>query len=241
VVIGDSRLPPGPLSGGSQATASLVPAVTQATNAAIMQMLSAAAQADRSPFAGQTPQTLSFDAAMVYRKGTSPGAGVPFEWILAVAQVNAVMGRGKSGSSADDADAKTISIHSYCAHFVEVTWQPETARLGAQPDRGAIVMGVGMALFEQTHYDARSGAPLNRNLADYVMTTHADSPKIDVTFLDYPDFALNTLGARGLVRSDWRVSPRQSRAPFIMRRAFGSGICRCRLRIFWNRKRTHKN
>jgi len=30
------------------------------------------------------------------------------------------------------------------------------------------------------------------------MTTHADAPEIDVTFLDYPDFALNALGARGI-------------------------------------------
>jgi len=30
------------------------------------------------------------------------------------------------------------------------------------------------------------------------MTTHADSPAIDVAFLDYPDFALNALGARGI-------------------------------------------
>jgi xanthine dehydrogenase YagR molybdenum-binding subunit len=72
------------------------------------------------------------------------------------------------------------------------------ARTGRNQIEGAIVMGVGMALFEETHYDSRSGAPINRNLADYVMTTHADSPAIDVAFLDYPDFALNALGARGI-------------------------------------------
>jgi xanthine dehydrogenase YagR molybdenum-binding subunit len=217
VVIGDTRLPPGPLSGGSMVTASLVPATTQATQAAIQQMLSTASQADHSPFAGQSAQTLAFDNGMVYRKGTSSGAGVPFERILAVAQVNAVMGRGQSGASQDDADAAKVSIHSYCAHFVEVTWQPKTARLkvsrvvsvidggkvinartGRNQIEGAVVMGVGMALFEETLYDPRSGAPINRNLADYVMTTHADSPAIDVVFLDHPDFALNALGARGI-------------------------------------------
>ena len=59
-------------------------------------------------------------------------------------------------------------------------------------------MGVGMALFEETIYDRRNGAPINRNFADYVMTTNADAPRVDVTFLDYPDTALNELGARGL-------------------------------------------
>jgi xanthine dehydrogenase YagR molybdenum-binding subunit len=217
VVIGDTRLPPGPLSGGSMATASLVPAVGQATQAAVRQLLATAAGTDRSPFKGQPVDALGFEQGMVYRKGTSPRAGVPFERILAPAQVGIVVGRGRSGASQEDADATKVSIHSYCAHFVEVTWQPETARLrvgkvvsvidGGQiinartalnQIEGAIVMGVGMALFEETHYDARSGAPLNRNLADYVMTTHADSPRMDVTFLDYPDFALNPLGARGV-------------------------------------------
>ena len=63
---------------------------------------------------------------------------------------------------------------------------------------GAVVMGVGMALFEETVYDPRFGAPINNNLADYIVATNADSPHIDVTFLDYPDLVLNPLGARGV-------------------------------------------
>jgi xanthine dehydrogenase YagR molybdenum-binding subunit len=55
-----------------------------------------------------------------------------------------------------------------------------------------------MALFEETHYDSRNARPLNSNLADYIMTTSADCPDIDVTFLDYPDKVLNELGARGV-------------------------------------------
>jgi xanthine dehydrogenase YagR molybdenum-binding subunit len=30
------------------------------------------------------------------------------------------------------------------------------------------------------------------------MTVDADSPAVDVTFLDYPDFVLNECGARGV-------------------------------------------
>jgi xanthine dehydrogenase YagR molybdenum-binding subunit len=217
VVIGDTRLPPGPMSGGSRATASLVPAVAQAAQIAVRHLLLTAAEAANSPFNGQNADALGFEQGMVYRKGTSPGAGVPFERILGPAGVNTVVGRGRSGPNQDDPDAKRVSVHSYCAHFVEVTWQPETARLrvsrvvsvidggkiiNARTARnqieGAVVMGVGMALFEETNYDTRSGAPINRSLADYVMVTHADAPKIDVTFLDYPDLALNALGARGV-------------------------------------------
>jgi xanthine dehydrogenase YagR molybdenum-binding subunit len=62
---------------------------------------------------------------------------------------------------------------------------------------GAIVMGVGMSLFEETHYDPKTGHPVNNNLADYCMAVNADTPEIDVTFLDYPDLVLNEYGARG--------------------------------------------
>ena len=63
---------------------------------------------------------------------------------------------------------------------------------------GAVVMGIGMALFEGTEYDALSGAPVNASLADYVVATNADVPALDVHFVEYPDFNLNTLGARGV-------------------------------------------
>jgi len=63
---------------------------------------------------------------------------------------------------------------------------------------GAIVMGVGMALFEATEYDERNGIPGNNNCAEYVMPVHADQPDIDVILLDYPDLAFNEFGARGI-------------------------------------------
>jgi xanthine dehydrogenase YagR molybdenum-binding subunit len=71
-------------------------------------------------------------------------------------------------------------------------------RAGRNQVEGAVMMGVGMALFEHTTYDPRTGAPINSNFADYVMATHADAPKLDVTFLDHPDTVFNELGARGI-------------------------------------------
>ena len=59
-------------------------------------------------------------------------------------------------------------------------------------------MGMGMGLFEATEYDHRDADPVNKSLADYVMTVHADMPDIDVTFLDYPDTEINVYGARGV-------------------------------------------
>ena len=69
---------------------------------------------------------------------------------------------------------------------------------GRNQIEGAVVMGIGMALLEHTSYDAQSGAPINSNLADYMVAVNADVPPIDVHFLDFPDKEINELGARGI-------------------------------------------
>src|SRR5262249_4795723 len=130
--------------------------------------------------------------------------------------VRLVTGSGKSEQTVFAPHPK-LSLHSFGCHFVEVTWQPEIARLrvnrvvtvmdagrilnplaGRNQIQGAVVMGIGMALFEETTYDPQNGAPINSNLADYMMTVNADAPPIDVHFLDHPDKEINELGARGI-------------------------------------------
>ena len=59
-------------------------------------------------------------------------------------------------------------------------------------------MGMGMALFEHTSYDPRTGAPLNSSLADYLVAVNADVPPLEVHFLEFPDKEVNELGARGI-------------------------------------------
>jgi len=216
VVLGDTALPSGPISGGSWATASVIPAVSDAIEKAQKTVFKAATMGHDSAFAGQKADDLAFTNGRVHLKERSPETGVPFEQILRKGNLRAASGQGKSEGTFGDPNRK-FSTHSFGAQFAEVTWQPETARLrvsrvvtvidagrivNLKPARnqieGAVVMGVGMALFEETNYDPRFGAPINRNLADYMVTTNADAPEIDVTFLDYPDKVINSLGARGV-------------------------------------------
>ncbi len=215
VVIGDSSLPPGPWSGGSMATASIVPALSEAAQEAIKQLLKTASAED-SHFAGTSVHDLQYSGGRVSRKGETSDDGKGFADVLTSVRVNHVEGKGKSEATFGKKNKK-FSTHSFGAHFVEVTWQPEIARLrvnrvvtvidagriinpltGRNQIEGAVVMGVGMALFEETSYDHRNGKALNSNLADYVMATHADSPQLQVVFLDYPDLHLNAMGARGI-------------------------------------------
>jgi xanthine dehydrogenase YagR molybdenum-binding subunit len=219
VVLGDTALPTGPLSGGSMVTGSLVPAIMEAAENVIQKVQLAATTA--GPFSGQTAENLVFSNGRLHRKDQAPVNGVPYEQVLQAANINSVSGTGRSQGDFTDILGLTkpkLSSHSFGAQFVEVTWQPEIARLrvsrvvtaidagriinprtGRNQIEGAVVMGVGMALFEHTIYDDQNrGAPINSNLADYVVSTNADAPEIDVIFLDYPDTHLNALGARGI-------------------------------------------
>ena len=216
VVLGDTALPPGPVSGGSWTTASVIPAVLDAIEKAQQQLFQVASQGTNSGLAGQKPESMACDEGRVHLKDQPVYTGVLFYEILSTANVRSVSGQGKSETTLGDAKSEH-SKHSFGAQYAEVTWEPETARLrvsrvvtvidagriiNPKPARnqieGAVIMGVGMALFEETVYDPRSGAPINNNLADYIVTTNADAPAIDVTFLNYPDTVLNSLGARGV-------------------------------------------
>jgi xanthine dehydrogenase YagR molybdenum-binding subunit len=200
-------------------TASLVPAVLEAAKKASEKVQFAATTV--GPFSGQSAANLVFSNGRIHRKDQSPTDGVPYEQILQAAKVRSVSGSGSSQGDLTDLLGLTkpkLSSHSFGTQFVEVTWQPEIARLrvsriltvidagriinprtGRNQIEGAVVMGVGMALFEHTIYDDQHhGAPINSNLADYVVSTNADAPEIDVVFLDYPDTHLNAFGARGI-------------------------------------------
>jgi xanthine dehydrogenase YagR molybdenum-binding subunit len=216
VVLGDTNLPTGPISGGSWATASVIPAVLDAAEKAAQTLFNIATSGPDAAFPNTKPDTLALTNGLVHLKDKPSTSGISFADILTKASIRSASGQGKSSGTFGDPNKK-FSTHSFGAQFAEVTWQPEIARLrvsrvvtvidagrilnpkpAANQIEGAVVMGIGMALFEATRYDARSGAPINNNLADYILTTNADAPTIDVTFLDYPDLVLNPLGARGV-------------------------------------------
>jgi xanthine dehydrogenase YagR molybdenum-binding subunit len=216
VALGDTSLPEGPLSGGSMVTGSVVPAVFAAADNAIASLLTIATTTPGTQFEKRKPADLAFEGGRVFVKADGPAKGVSFADLLRHANVRLVAGSGKSEATFGNPKPK-FSTHSFGCHFVEVTWQPEIARLrvsrvvtvidagriinplaGRNQIEGAVVMGIGMALLEHTTYDPQNGAPINSNLADYMMAVNADVPPIEVHFLDFPDKEINELGARGI-------------------------------------------
>jgi xanthine dehydrogenase YagR molybdenum-binding subunit len=191
-----------------------LPAIAEATDAAKKVAIAAAINAGSSPFAGKTPDSLDFSEGRVHIKTQPASSGFPYQQLLKAASVAAANGEGSSGPNPKIRD---YSLHSFGAQFVEVEYDPGIARLrvsrvvsvidggriinkktATNQILGAVVMGVGMGMLEQTTYDPRDGHAVNDSFADYLVPTHADSPQIEVTFLDYPDPQMGEYGARGI-------------------------------------------
>ncbi len=112
---------------------------------------------------------------------------------------------------------QAYSIHTYGAHFAEVGVDADTAEirlrrmlgvfavgraLNAKTTRsqliGGMTWGVSAALHEEAVVDTRTGAFVNRDLAEYLVPVNADIPDLDAIVLDGFDDKANVLGAKGL-------------------------------------------
>jgi xanthine dehydrogenase YagR molybdenum-binding subunit len=186
----------------------------KATDQAVSEVLRVAALTAGSPLEKADSKTLKMTGGRVHRGNESPESGVPFPNILSLRKLSALDGQARTE---EPPEAREYSMHSFGAHFCEVAWDPGIARLrvsrwltvidggrmiNLKTSRnqmlGAVVMGIGMALFEETIYDPRNGKPVNNNFADYIVSVNADAPEMDCIFLDYPDTKLNEYGARGI-------------------------------------------
>ena len=214
VYLGDTALPPGPTSGGSSATATVIPAIVNATDQAVDSLMKVAVMTPGSPFEKADPKQLKLTSGCVHAQDEPPERGTPFFQLLQLRNLSGVEGQARSENTPN---AKEYSMHSFGAHFCEIAYDPGIARVrvtrwlsvidgGQMIDHktarnqilGAVVMGIGMALLEATVYDPRNAKPINNNYADYLVAVNADVPNIDCIFLDYPDTKLNVYGARGI-------------------------------------------
>ena len=108
------------------------------------------------------------------------------------------------------------SMHSFGAMFAEVRVNAITgetrvsrflgsfdcgrilnAKTAASQFRGGIIMGLGLALMEETQFDERSGRIANPSLSEYHIPVHMDIPEIDIIWTDIPD-PHTPSGARGI-------------------------------------------
>ena len=161
-------LPPGPLSGGSMLTASLRGADHELrSRRRASELIAAWPAVPRS--AAATPSDLAFSRGLRHVEGRRYRRRWPFDEVLQAREDRRrspvrAPARARSGSQ----EKPKLSSHSFGAHFVEVTWRPEIARLrvsrvvsvidagriinpllARNQIEGSVVMGIGMALFEE--------------------------------------------------------------------------------------------
>ncbi|CAN5687791.1 xanthine dehydrogenase family protein molybdopterin-binding subunit [soil metagenome] len=113
--------------------------------------------------------------------------------------------------------AKKYSQQAYGAHFAEVAVDMDTGEvrlrrmlgvfaagriLNEKTARsqavGAMIWGVGSALFEEGVIDARHGNFANADLANYHVPAHGDIPEIEAIFLPEVDDKTNPLKIKGV-------------------------------------------
>jgi xanthine dehydrogenase YagR molybdenum-binding subunit len=213
VRIGDSSFPNAPVAGGSMSSASVGPAVQDAAQRAYREALAIAISSGASPLHGLTGDAVEARDGMLRAKD-DPSRSIAYADVVRLAETGAIE---VLGGAAPGDEGEKFSFHSFGAQFVEVRFDEELARLrvsralgvfdcgrilNAKTARsqmiGGITWGIGMALFEETVRDDRFGAVVTNNLADYHVPVNADIPNIEVLFVEEPDFALNSLGARGI-------------------------------------------
>jgi xanthine dehydrogenase YagR molybdenum-binding subunit len=207
---GDSSLPAGAMAGGSSQTAGTLGAVAAAAEALIKKLLKLAG--NDSPLAG-----LRVDEVVAQNSGLAHAGDPPRYETYA-----SILSRSRQDSIEVTSDgpmpmeSMKYSMHSYGAQFAEVavsaiTGEVRVRRLlgsfdcgrilnpktAASQFRGGIIMGLGLALMEETQFDSRTGRVVNASLAEYHVPVHLDVPEIDVIWTDVPD-PHSPLGARGI-------------------------------------------
>ncbi|AFL88245.1 aerobic-type carbon monoxide dehydrogenase, large subunit CoxL/CutL-like protein [Terriglobus roseus DSM 18391] len=214
VKLGDSTLPKAPVSGGSQSTASVGPAVKEACNQLKLKLANMAAADPSSKLYGAMVNDIEVKGGMLVSK-TDASKSEPLAASIARNKGAAIEETG-SGEPSQEAQ-RALSTHSWGAVFAEVavddhTHMVEVRRVVATYDigkllnkktgmsqlEGGIVWGIGTALTEETVLDNTTGRIVNNNLAEYHVPVNLDAGIIDVTVIDTPDTKFNPQGARGV-------------------------------------------
>ncbi|MDP1027604.1 xanthine dehydrogenase family protein molybdopterin-binding subunit [Sphingomonas sp. KR1UV-12] len=210
VAYGDSAIPGAIMAGGSQQTAAIGAAVIAAHNALVAELLKLAG--NDSGLAGLSPDDVgSVDGGL--SKRDDPVRRESYASILSRARRDSVT---VTAAGSPPLELMHWSMHSHSALFCEVrvnavTGETRVTRMLGSFDcgrilnprtatsqfRGGIIMGLGMALMEETQFDERSGRIMNPSLAEYHLPVHMDVPEIDVIWTDIAD-PHTPMGAHGI-------------------------------------------
>jgi xanthine dehydrogenase YagR molybdenum-binding subunit len=198
VALGDSDFPTGAGSGGSFGAASSSSSVALACEDVVAEL---ARRMDAAP----EDMTLKDSHAIAGNRR------VPLSQLIGDTAIEAI-GTIQPGSNNRD-----FSQATHGAQFCEVAVNAVTGEvrvrrmlgvfdcgriLNAKTARsqaiGGMIWGIGYALHEHAVIDPRTGAYVNRDLAEYHIPSNADVPRIETHFVEEIDRHANPVGAKGI-------------------------------------------
>ncbi|HEY8850499.1 MAG TPA: xanthine dehydrogenase family protein molybdopterin-binding subunit, partial [Thermoanaerobaculia bacterium] len=209
--LGDTAMPEAPVAGGSMQTASVGSAVKGAVLAAQKKLIDLVITDDASPLHGAAAADVTAGGGRLFSR-SDPSKGETYAAVLNRHYLPMIEARFDAKP-----DKNEYSKHAFGAHFVEVRVDPDLHRvrvqrvvsafaagriLNAKTARsqylGGIVMGIGMALLEQTHIDDRLGRYTNANIAEYLVPVNADIVSIEPILVEEVDEHVNPIGVKGI-------------------------------------------
>ncbi|MDY6902528.1 MAG: xanthine dehydrogenase family protein molybdopterin-binding subunit [Cyanobacteriota bacterium] len=187
---GDTRLPQAPTSGGSATISSVGSAVHGALKALQAKVLRLAGKNENDSLAIED-----------------------YEQILKQNNLEQI----EAEYSFNPEQEQNYSKHAFGAQFVEVRIDPDFGEVRINRYTGAfacgkilnhktarsqfmggIIMGIGMALMEETVVDPNLGRVMNANLGEYHVPVNADIPEIDIEMVEEIDNNVNPIGTKGI-------------------------------------------
>lgn len=193
--IGDSTYVPGPMSGGSRSTASLVPAALMAAEQLRDELVArAAAVGARGPVAapggvkhagGLTPwrDLLAGSPPLRFvgtRKRDQGGYFLPPMMDLAPGKYVA----GGVQIVEVEVDTRLGRIRVVRSHTGVSTGKIIAPALARNQVAGGVIQGIGFALFEERRLDPRTGVQLTAGLEDYRIPGISDVGELDIAFVE---------------------------------------------------------
>jgi len=212
VGLGDSDMPPAPQSGGSGLAIAISGAIEDAARNLRRKFLYIVDNDSRSSLRGRKPNEVSVTSGRIHLVD-DPTVGESYAQILARHDLEELSADGESTPLPEKASVAPSG--AFAAQFAEVHVDADlgllrVARMVTAVDggrilneklarsqvMGGVVMGIGMALFEETIFDG-TGRVANGTLADYLIPVNADVPDLDVVFVGEAD-RFNALGIKGI-------------------------------------------
>jgi xanthine dehydrogenase YagR molybdenum-binding subunit len=210
---GDSNLPDSPImAGGSSQTVTIAAAVQAAIEMMHRELFTLAVDDYDSPLAGAKYEQIEARNGGLFRTDESK-RGETYSAILQRAGEVFVETEASSGMPFE---LMKYSMASYGAQFCEVRVNEESGEVrvsrwlgsfdcgrilnpktATSQFRGGIIMGIGMALTEETLFDDAKGRIINPSLAEYHVPVNLDVPPIEIIYNDIPDEHA-PLGAHGI-------------------------------------------